>query len=686
MKLVKRKTAKLGKEGGKWLRRMVDAAVSKDKDFFDNLKNHRALLSGEHWEVLEKESAEEVKMVINLANAHVRSLVPTLFFKNPSADCVPTAPQHTGQEETWNHIINNTLDKTGFAEEMKKVTMDAVVYPEGVMKHAVAWEDGDDANAETVQNPGPSVWLSKGAPINVRIAPAQLIVDHLVKNRDVNQARFIAVRYRKPLHEIVAHPIYGKNIDKSKLKEGLGDQATTGNAVSVIGEDKGEWDETKTASEVETDEQMVTIYEVWVHQLISADRGATYQPEQRMCVLLDGQDEPIRELEDWDADSVMGEFYNRFPVTRLVLNEVPDEIPKSELDLFKTIQIGINWLVSRITALVENDRLIYEVDTGKVKNMSKFRRQFYKGGGRILAEVNEQGALNLVQPSFVGRDNYTLLNTLLSLLQQVSGFGMNRRGGSGIRTATEASLVDQGTQIKTDEKVDVVSKFLIDVLFKNTIVLRNLAQKSGVGWVFRVAGDAGSVKWFGFTAQDVDWLPEVRLRVNSFRKMDSLQEMQKFQMLLQTAMQVFQIYGQRVRADVLFSRMLEAAGVPDTGKIIGDQDSQIMLQTLEIALLMAGQEVPVSPDHDPIAHIQAIDMFINMPAAQGMVENPGFMDKLMTHRQEHELQLQQMQEQAAKAQGMAQPYLVAGQEGESTPQSEANQETRGERVTGGGFQ
>ena len=673
MKIVKNETKELGKEGGDWLKRLIDSSIEKDRDFFKGLKILRNLLSGKHWKNVKGFTKQEIKMVVNLAHAHVRTLVPTIFFQNPSVDCAPTHPKHAGKEQTWNAIINNTIDKIGFTEEVKKATLDSVVYPEGVLKDVLKRVD---APTSEMNSDGPNVWLTKGTPAHVRIAPDQLIVDYLVADRDVENARFIAIRYRKPLQELKLHPIYGKNISEPLSNR----PATTGNLVNPITSDENDWETHDGDLPGIPDEELRTIYEVWVHQLVSADHKI--QLYQKMCVLMEGQSEPIRELESWY--DVMGEGFNSFPITRLVLLPIPDEAAQSELGVWQNMQMALNWLVSRITKLVESDIQIFAGNSNLIKNFSKFKQQFNSGMTRILAEVDGADAVQLIQPSFVGRDNYTLVNLLLQFIQQVSGIGMNRRGSSGIRTATEASLVDEGTKIKTDEKVAVMSTFLRQVLFKTCKMIRALAKDQGNNsWIFGIAGDAGAVKWVNFTPQDLDWLPEIRIRVNSFRKMDSMQEMQRLSGLVEIGMKMFQLYGPSVRVDVLFSMLLQSAGVYDTGKIIGDQDAQMMLQTIEISGLLIGVPAPVLESHNHAVHIKVIDAFEQSPYGQQMLAAaPEAADRLAQHRQEHIMKLQEQQEKAAQAQATAaNPFSVAGTGEEPNAQSAANQLTSGDRMS-----
>jgi len=610
-------------------------------------------------------------MVVNLAHAHVRTLVPTLFFQNPSVDCVPTAPQHVGKEKTWNGIINNTLDKVGFAKEIKKAVLDAVVYPEGVIKDVL---NSVDTTQTESNNTGPVPWGDKGTPSHVRISPNQLIVDYLTKDRDTDNARFIAIRYRKPLVEVKTHEIYGPNVEKDVNSS---KPLTTGNMMNATIRSADDWDDADKRIDGEIDEELVTIYEVWIFRLLSSD--GKYKIEQQMCTLLEGQLKPIRELTPWSE--VMGEGFNKFPVTRLVLQPVPDANSTSELGVWEGMQHSINWLMSRVTQLVENDRIIHEVDPSKIKNFEKFKQQFYQGGSRILAEVTELGSINVLQPTFVGRDNYQLANMLQGYIQQVSGIGQNRRGGSGIRTATEASLVDQGTQIKTDEKVDIVSKFLVDIIFKTVIIIRSIVKdNTGTEWVMRMTGDVGAVSWTSFTSEDTSWLPEIRIRTDSFRKMDSMQDMQKIGALLQQAMSMYQLYGPTIRVDLLFGRMLEAAGIYDYGKIVGDQDQQTMLQTIELSGILLGIPTPVLEEHNHAAHIQVVQAFRQSEMGQAILQQaPEAADRLAQHEQEHLTALEEMQVKAQRVSAGQNPFAAAGQQANSNAQSVANQGTSPDR-------
>lgn len=655
MTTIKKPTAKLGKAGGKALMQFIEKSLKADKEYFASMKIFRNLLSGDHDAHLSEDQKKHLKIIVNLGHAHVRSLLPTLFFKNPTLDCMPTSPMHAGKELIYNAVLDNTLNKIGFAEEAKKVALDAAFLPEAVMKDLLMRPEEEGSSSEDSSR-GPTPWGSKGSPAHVRLRPEQLIIDYKSKDRSLEKARFIVIRYTKTIEELENDGKY--TIAKTTKTE---KQRNLYDLVGEPGEPQDEFDDSRKESR-EAGENDVTIYEVWIHRFILP--GGKIKLQKQMCVLMEGQDAPIRELVAWDEVMVPG--FDRYPVTTVCLNPVPDRKAVSELGVWKDLQLAIDWLMSRLVQLVENDRLLYLYDKSKIVNEKELKRQFYSGGARELVEVNDvAGAVNLLQPSFAGRDNYSLINLVQQYSQQVTGLGQNRRGGSGIRTAREAHIIEAGVQLKTDEKVDSFEKFLIKVVTKTAILIRGIVKSAGnTDWVMRVAGDTGTVDWLNFSAEDLDWMPDILFKVNSFRKQDNQDEMQKLGGLFTLALQLKQV-NPNVKPEPIFKRILEAANINDYGKIVGDQDAQSMEQTMEIAAMIAGanpNSYAVSKeDNDPV-HVQIITAFRNSRIGQILLGQISTLDDaLTTHEQEHIQQLQVKQGEAQKAAATLQnPFATIG--------------------------
>lgn len=656
----------LSKEQTAVLFNLIDVSAEKDRGYFNFHVMMRNLLKGDHWKDLKPgaRAKEKTKMVVNLAHAHVRTMLPTLFFQNPTINALPTLPQHEAKAQLWTTLGNNTISKIGFKDELKEIVLDSIVYPEGVFKWVVNKVEREDQDNQTEEDRrGPTEWLSQGSPAPVRLSPVQLVVDYLAPGRRLEHARFISIRYMKTLDEIKAHKVYGKHLDKGFVPQEQG---------LKIGTDRNRRDpftsmnEGEGGSKTADVDDMVKIHEVWIHELVHEDKKIKLR--RQMCVLLEGHETPIRPLTPWE--DVLGKGVDKYPVHRLVMNPVPDDMPTAELGIQHSLQTGINWLTSRILGIVEQEKTIREWDSSKVKNAAKTRKQLRSGNMIEDIEVTEPGAFSIVQPTFAGRDNYQMLNVLNQYLQQVGGFGANRRGGTGARTATEASIIETGTQIKTDEKVDTVRTFqqrIIEQMYR--IIMSLVAEDPEQKFVFRTAGEAGQIQWNRFTSEDIAWMPDIEIEVDSFRQRDQQQEMQKVLQAFALAMQA-RAAGENVRLDVLLRQSFEIMGIKDIDKALFSAQDEMLQQTMELVLLSLGQQAEVKPDDNHPIHIQVIDAFRNSKVFQAL--NPEVIDAIEQHAALHEQALMQQQE-AVNGPGLGQgtnPFEDA-QNGVTVP-TEAN--------------
>lgn len=674
-RLVERERRRLGAEDVEKLMELIDLSINKDRKYFNALRVWRDMVKGQQWDHLKNAPKKsEIRMVVNLAYAHVQTLLPTIFFQDPTVRTMPTHPRHGDKHRTWDAVLNNTNRKIGFTKEIKDVIRDGIIFPQGYAKVLV--NRANEGEGTEAGKDGPVEWLSKDSPAFARLSPNQVVVDYLAPGRRLDQARFVAIRYRKTLADLERDPRYKIPKDFILRKGGSQDTPRLGSDQGRDPFDDFEPQETPTA----TQDEMVTIYEVWVHQL---SHLGLYQ---QMFVLMEGADAPIRQPQSWAE--VMGEGFDEYPIAAFELNPIPDDTAVSELQVWENLQVAVNWLMSRLIGLVNLEKQVWEMDTNKVRNPEKAKQQFRNGGIQSIVEVIEPGAFNLVQPTAAGRDNYQILQTTLSLIQQVSGFGANRRGGSGIRTATEADLVEQGVQIKTSEKVSTVAEFLRELVRKEILVILSIVKRfAGLGWVFRVGGETGRVEWLEFTSEDLAWLPDFEIEVDSFRQTESPQEVQKMATAIQFGLQLMQV-GLPLRLDELYRRLLVALGVRDAALIMADEMEDAMEQMAELVLILQGQEVEVLPEHNHVAHGRVIAAFKNSELFRTLaLQNPGIMDNLEQHEQAHLALLDQQSQQAKGAAQGTNPFdNIAVRDAATpgpTPQSEANQATAPDRTAFG---
>lgn len=613
MRLVKTRATTLTEAQTAKLMDLVKRSADKDSNFFKLCNDMRDLLKGRHWDKLRgKEQRKMAELVINLAHSHVRSMVPGLFFREPHFEAQADNIQYKDSAPTWGALLNAVVGKTKYKEQTKKVVYDAVVYPEGWKKWVIVKDtsnpeieigttdligkesQGGERTETGSSGPG---YTTYGQPVGVRLAPHQVIVDYNSPDRSLDDARFVAIRYRKLISEVKADPRYTLNKDwKVKDEDGV-------KTATVIQDSRDSipdyFDDDVSA---QGDDEYVTLYEVWVYQLVEL------KLYRQLVVLVEGHPTPIRALHGWEE--FIGPYVKGYPITRLVLNPTPDDLPEGELSSWKGMQRALNWLVSRLMSFVENDKDLYTYRVSGLANPTKAKTAFYKGGPKELIEVTEDGVINPVPKQNSSRDSYQLIQIMLTLIQQVSGYGQNRRGGIGARTATEASIVQANTQIRDDDKTDTISEFC---KADGEILVGLLRTTASKDFVFRALGDVGGVRWQQFTEFDGSWSPDVSIRANSFKKAVMAEEAQKYGQALAVGTNLFQVYGPKVRLDILYERFLKSLEIPRTSEIIGSTIPEEIMQMTEIVRAVTGQPIVVNMADNHVVHRAVLMDYISSP-------------------------------------------------------------------------
>lgn len=667
MRLVKKQAVKLGPEKTGQLMNLIHKAIAKDKKFFRGCETIRKILAGDI-QFKSAKAQEGAKIEVNLMHAHTRTLLPTLFFRDPFLEVQPLNESQESSAVVWESVLNQYWERTGYKRETKRVVLDAIVYPEGYKKWIFnSAEDqkelrGDEpiqegTGVESEENKaGPSDWQTITGPVGVRISPTQVVMDSV--ERKLDQSRFVSIRYKKLMSELIADDRYPVITTAFRDKKRL--QSGSTSAQTML----HRFDDSESPTIIPDDDEIVTIHEVWVYQLVD------FNLYKQVVVLLDDYtDEPIRPITSWEAYT--GKFQHTYPLVKLELNPVPDEKAVSELGVWKSLQDAINWLTSRLVSMVENQKQFYHFYPSNATHPEEAKRQFYSGKVREFIEATDSGA-PVIEPiplNAAPRDDYNLVQMMQSFIQQVGGIGQNRRGSSGIRTAREAGIIENASQVKDDEKIDSVADFIQE---EAEITVRMLRHTLKPGFVFKLTNDVGTAEWAEFTDFDAAWSPDVRVRANSFRARQNQQRVQALLQVFQVGLQLFPIYGQRIALDRIFRSLAEELQIPNVSEILTPQIEARLKQMMELMRLGQGKPTPVLQEDDHttelavIADFKATDLFTDL--------EPNIQDLINQHEQQHNEALQQNQSIAPQAspQGNQFDDLQGGGENQDPgPSSEA---------------
>jgi len=655
MRLVKKRAETLSQKKTSELMDEVQASEKTDQPFFEQGKEQRNKLKGLHFTEGEDDTTGtglEHRIVVNLVHSHIRSLLPTVFFREPTVNARPLNPLQTGKDETWELVLNATLLRNGYKKETKAFTMDALTYHEGWKKITQVTgesgdqddEAGDKGSSESGQTPrGPMPWGSKQIPVSIRVSPLSVIVDYLAPGRDPDHARFVAIKYKRPMSEMRADPRYKipADFDMKSLEK-----STAGSVMRRMDETEGIGTTVSSTFGDNAGVDMLTFYEVYVHQ--DVDRNLYRQ----VVWLAVGAKKPIRE-ETWE--DLFGIKFPGWPIHRLVFNPVPDDYPMSEVEVWQQLQEAVNWVSSKLVSFVSQQNQRWVMDTAAFVNADTARQQILSGRSVEIMEVKPGStageALNSVQGQPVGADTYRLLEILMEFIERVSQVSQNQQQQGGVfRTATEASFVNRAAAIRGNERIDVMADFLKEDVRKIAALIRHTATR---GMVRLLAGDTGRVSWENWTLQDIQWEPDIEIKVDSFRELDDQTELAKWLQIFSVAIQIFPIMGPVVRLDVIFKKLLKAARVDNPEEIVGNLVGAREFQMVEIMEMILGFPVPVNMADPHGEHMAALELFFNSPTWEKMP--PEIQQTITQHYQEH---IQMLEQGKAQGQTNGQPETL----------------------------
>jgi len=611
------------------------------------------------------------KLQINLGHSHVRSLSPTLFFKEPTVRAWAFDPSKDDSAEVWEALLNAYVRRTDYKRLTKKAVLTACILPEVWKKwiyvkgDPAAMAEAEDTGAKVdlgavggeftdIQEAGPQSWMGTDTIVGVPIAPGAIITD--CSNRTIESSRFIAVKYRKALDELKLDPRY-----KAGHKElsTLTIENSPNKGTLPLGKDD-------TRSAYESIDSMIDVWEIWVYQLVGL------KLYKQVVVLAEGCKQPIRELLPWS--DFLGPFVTGYPFTKLELNPIPGDLPKSELESWRDLQIALDWLFSKIVSLVQARKALYNFYPENAKNPKAAKNQLYSGNPVEFIECKDVGVpvVDAVSQQGVSNDDWNLLAGIQSLIQQVSGVGQNRRGSAGIRTATEASIIENSSKVKEDDKVDAVGEFIKADL---TILSQMIRAFHGKDFVFRLVGKTGPAKWGHFTQEEAAWAPDVEIEPESYRYVITQEKAVSLQQAIATGLPLAQMYGGRFRLDILYKKLLEAINISNAQEIVNDDVPSEVKQLTEIIFMTLGLPAPVAPTDDHMGEMKALVAFTNSEAFQ--VLSPDVQAVIVDHANTHQEYLKNMQTQMPANTGNAfDDVLING-----NAASEGRQETADTRTS-----
>lgn len=643
-RLVKSPAQRLSEEKVRKLYALVEETIGNNDWFLSNCEKWHRLIHQSKKEISgENLDKNDPRVYVNFPWAFIRSTAPNIFFRDPYLAARPNQPGREQSAEVWEQLLNATLARTGFKQATKQVVLDALYYGEGWKKwlYSDATSTGEltgaeelgstaegvglEATATEVPDQGPLSWDTINAPVGVRLSPMNVFPDD--QHRKLEDSRYVIVRYRKYVDDLIAddnYPNVNENFRSLVENKNVPMRNRPSRAM-----------EPTIGDEEDRDDPSVWVYEVWINQLTDLN---IYKSLAVFVEHLEGK--LARPLVPWR--NLYGEHLATFPFTKLELIPVPDGPASSPLESWAHLNKTLSTVVNRIVSMANHLNLKYRMSKEGLQDPSAAEAKLMSDRAIEIIQYNSPSVADKIAPVDQPRipsDLWQLTPMLMSLQTQVSGMSQNQRGGAGVRTATEAAVIDRNLQMRTDAMVDQVEEF---IKADAEVMIQMIRAVVTSDFVFRRVGDTGGVKWERFTADDSGWSPDVMIEPASFRKAEFNEEAQRYLQALSVGGQLAQMYP--VRLDLIYNRFLKRLEIPEADKILGDPVDASTYQLEEIIAMMVGAPAQVQPQDNHKVHAQTIESIMSTAAWGSFPPDVRLM--ITQHYETHMQMLQQQGEMA----------------------------------------
>ena len=404
----------------------------------------------------------------------IQNNLPSIFFRNPRAFLKPRHKNYitkkrnpqsgkmedvqvdaTKSAKTQEHILNYDISEMKYKKQARKVLLDALLFPHGVMWHGYKGDFGmTEEQSITIKNERVFV---------IRLNPMRFIFDPSVTLSDIDNARWtgriIDVNYQDFIEDDQL------DIDKKLIKgfKGFGERVSGKHRdKEVQGQErvspsKTILDSTSEEFQKSTNSRFVRLYEIFLRPTKKEKREGS---EGHILLLTDEQDKPLRET-SWIIKA------EGWPAKLLVFNELNDSMfSLPDIDTYKQIADQKNIITNlQIRNAQENTKVWVGIDKegAEEKDIELMR----KGENTILFFDGSDRPIN--QRMFVSSPGgqasselYLIDQRIQRNLEDKSGVTDLKRGflQSGEESAASVKIRNAGGGARPAYRQDLMSDFL----------------------------------------------------------------------------------------------------------------------------------------------------------------------------------------------------------------------------------
>lgn len=397
------------------------------------------------------------KTVDNVIFSNIRAIVPRLNFKNPKIFTRPKQKPFRTKEGMFDTlaasvyielVLNYYYKVLGIKREARKCLYDALLSPWGIMELGYTLKTQKIQKGELLEI---NELIEEDSPFCVRRDPQDFRVDPECTDSNLNDCRWIGLRWVKPLEDVKKDPRYSNtsNLKANFRVKTAFDSPTGGMKVDDISEDQTLWGR-------------VEGWTIW-------DRK-----EHRIMDIVKDHERFLRNEEEWPLE------FDGFPVETLYFNENATDIyPVPDTWLCLDMQDELN----RIGSLqLDHIRRISQrryIGRENAFSEEELRKLTHGGDGTVaLSSMDPETSLVPLTDATISQDIYMVRNGLKQTIQQMMGVtAAETLTATKFESATEPALIEQAAQTIRGDQQQIFENFLVRVIEKLAKIVQQTADR-----------------------------------------------------------------------------------------------------------------------------------------------------------------------------------------------------------------
>lgn len=421
-------------------------------------------------------------VILNEIYPIIQTNLPAIFFRNPRVFLKPRQKTFiakvldpaTGKKvdtqldsqksaNTQEAILNYTLERIKYKRETRKVLLDALLFPYGIMWHGYKGNFGMTEEQ--------SLWIKDDMAFVKRICPTRFIKDPNVNMANIDEAKWVGRIIDMPLQDLLDDDKL--DVDRKLIKgfKGYGDKVGTASinfniangSYQVGGGDtrplnnlkKNLLDFTEDGYKNSHHANFVRVYEIYLRPTKKEARNGE---KGKIVLLTFEQPKPLR-VNDWVIKA------EGFPAKILEFNQLPDnQFGMADLDTYKSIADQKNIITNiQIRNAQQNSKLYVAI--AKDENDEESIQKIQRGDQTILMfnGDNVNGKMSVQSGSGAASNElYMFTNYIQKNLDDKSGVNDIRRGvlQSGEESAASVKMRASAASARPAYRQDIMADFL----------------------------------------------------------------------------------------------------------------------------------------------------------------------------------------------------------------------------------